>query len=230
MNCHEAGRHLPGYLDGAIEVQAQAGLRRHLEFCDDCRSEAERYRLMSLTLANLEPIPAPPDLALRIRIQASKASPWGVLSRHARARLGLVFQNILAPLALPATGGVLTALGVFVLILQSMLVGVPLGSVADDQPLNLVQPATLESLGPLPAPAFEVDEHGNPGGLTVDTTVNAQGRAVDYRIISGPSDSGVTRQMDQVMLLSRFRPLLTDGRPTNGGHVVLNFSAIRVRG
>jgi hypothetical protein len=224
MNCHEAARHLPGYLDGAMEVQTQTRLRRHLEDCHACRGESEKYRVMSRILSNLEPVPAPADLALKIRIQASQAMPWRMRVRRIRTRLALVFGNILAPLALPATGGLLTALGVFILILQNMLVGVPMGGVvANDLPLNFVQPAYLESLGPLPAPSFDA-------GLTLDTTVNAQGHAVGYRIISGPTDSGVLRQIDQVMLVSRFRPRLNDGEPTNGGHVVLNFSAIRVRG
>jgi anti-sigma factor RsiW len=223
MNCFEAARHLPGYLDGAIEPYTQSRLRDHLESCHGCRGEAERYRLMSRALAYLDPVPVPADLALKIRIEASKA-PWRMTVQRLRTRFALVFGNILAPLAIPATGGVLTALGVFVLILQNMLVGVPMsGFVANDQPLHFVQPAYLENLGPLPAPSFDV-------GLTLDATVNAQGQAVGYRIISGPTDSGVTRQIDQVMLVSRFRPRLNDGEPTNGGHVVLNFSAIRVRG
>jgi hypothetical protein len=67
-------------------------------------------------------------------------------------------------------------------------------------------------------------------GLTLDATVNAQGQAVDYKIISGPTDSDSKRQIDQVMLLSHFRPRLNDGRPTSGGHVVLNFNSIRVKG
>ena len=47
----------------------------------------------------------------------------------------LVSQNILEPLAVPATGGVLTAVAVFMLVVQSMLVGMPLGRVeADDLP------------------------------------------------------------------------------------------------
>ena len=36
-----------------------------------------------------------------------------------------MFRNFLGPLAFPATGGVLTALGVFALLLQNLLVGVP---------------------------------------------------------------------------------------------------------
>jgi hypothetical protein len=223
MNCNEAARHLPGYLDGAMEAHTQSRLRVHLDLCHECRNEAERYRLMSRALANLEPVPVPSDLALKIRIEASKFTPFGLMLHRMRMRVGLVFGNILAPLAIPATGGVLTALGVFVLILQNLLVGVPMGGVvANDLPVNVVQAPYLESLGPIPAPTFD--------GLTLDATVNASGKEVEYRILSGPTDSGVTRQIDQVMLMSRFRPRLSDGMPTDGGHVVLNFSAIRVKG
>lgn len=223
MNCHEAARHLPGYLDGAVEAPVQFRLREHLDTCHECRGEAERYQLMSRVLGNLDPVPVPSDLALKIRIQASKA-PWQMVMYRWKTRCALIFGNILAPLAIPATGGVLTALGVFVLILQNLLVGVPMnGFVANDQPLHFVQQAYVESFGPIPAPSFD-------DGLTLDATISAQGQAVNYRIISGPTDSGVTRQIDQMLLVSHFRPRLNDGEPTNGGHVVLNFSAIRVRG
>lgn len=224
MNCQEAARHLPGYLDGANDAQVQHRLREHLDSCYPCRQESEQYRLMSSALANLEPIAPPPDLALKIRIRASKP-PWQETLHRVRTSLALVFGNILAPLAIPATGGVLTALCVFVLILQSLLVGVPMsGAVANDLPLNFVQPAYLESVGPISVPSFD------DGGLTLEATVNAQGQEVNYRILSGPNDPVVMRQLDQVMLLSRFRPRLANGLPTDGGHVVLNFHAIRVRG
>jgi hypothetical protein len=112
-----------------------------------------------------------------------------------------------------------------------MLVGVPMGGfVANDRPLEPFQPATLMSLGHLPAPTFDADDPGEQNGLTLDARVNAQGQYIDYRILSGPDSTVVKRQIDQVLLLSSFRPLLSFGRPTDGGHVVINFSAIRVRG
>lgn len=223
MNCQEAARHLPGYLDGAIEAETQYHLREHLESCHACRRESDQYRLMSRALAYLEPVEVPADLALKIRIEASKA-PWRVMMHRLRTRFSLVFGNILAPLAIPATGGVLTALCVFVLILQSMLVGVPMGgAVANDQPLNFVQPPYLESFGPIRAPDFE-------DGLTLEATVNARGQEVNYRILSGQTNSDVTRQIDQMLLLSRFRPRLTNGLPTDGGRVILNFQAFHVKG
>jgi hypothetical protein len=33
-----------------------------------------------------------------------------------------------------------------------------------------------------------------------------------------------------VLLFSRFRPMMSFGRPTSGGHVVLSFSEVRVKG
>jgi anti-sigma factor RsiW len=86
MNCHEAARHLPGYLDGAIETPAESGLREHLASCHECHGQAERYRMMSRALANLTPVPVPSDLAVKIRIQVSKATPWSMWTHHLRIR------------------------------------------------------------------------------------------------------------------------------------------------
>jgi len=33
-----------------------------------------------------------------------------------------------------------------------------------------------------------------------------------------------------MLLFSRFSPMLSFGRPTSGGHVILSFSAVHVRG
>jgi hypothetical protein len=60
--------------------------------------------------------------------------------------------------------------------------------------------------------------------------VNAAGEAVDYRVISGQVDEAVRRELDQVLLFSRFRPQLSFGRPLSGGRVVLSFNTISVRG
>lgn len=232
MNCYEVQRLLPGYFDGAIHARQHVRLREHLESCGHCREELERYHLLAAHLANVEPVPAPADLALRIRVQASRErSPWSGVTRL-WSRALLTSQNILEPLAVPATGGILTALAVFVLVVQSMLVGVPLGGVVpNDPPLNLVQPAQLESLAPFPLPGI-VDADGRPSssGLLLDATLNAQGEVLFYKILSGPNDAAVQRQIDQVLLFSRFRPQLSFGRPMDGGHVLLSFSEVRVRG
>lgn len=231
MNCREAQRCLPGYLDGAIRPSERVRLREHLDSCGNCRRQLDRYRLMATHLANVTAVAPPAGLALQIRVQASQThSRWaGVSGLWSRAVL--ISQNIVRPLAVPATGGVLTAVAVFVLVVQSMLVGMPLAGGPDDLPLNLVQPAQLESLAPFPLPGIgETDGRANSGALLLEATLNAQGEVLFYKILSGPNDAAVRRQLDQVLLFSRFRPQLGFGRPMGGGRVLLSFSEVRVRG
>jgi Putative zinc-finger len=232
MNCKESRRYLPGYLDGAISAEEHAVLREHLDSCGLCRQELEQYQLLTTHLANLEPAAAPENLALQIRLNASNTRSPSDLFQTVWTKAVLISANVLKPLAVPATGGVLTALGIFVLFVGSVLAGIPLGRpVPNDQPLNFVQPAELESLGPLGVSGI-VDAAGtmSSNGLLLEATLNAQGQVLFYRILAGPNNAAVQRQIDQVLLLSRFRPELSFGRPMDGGRVVLSFSEIHVRG
>jgi hypothetical protein len=232
MKCREAERHLPGYVDGAIESANHAGVREHLESCGDCREQLESYRRLAVCLASLEPAKAPDNLAVRIRISAAQLKPQVTFGRRVWLRAVMVFENILEPFAVPATGGILTALVVFVLVVQNMLVGVPMGrAVPNDRSLNFFQPAALESLASFPVPGIVATEgHPDSGYLQLEATLNSRGEVVSYKILSGPDNPAVQRQIDQVLLFSRFRPELSFGRPTNGGRVVLSFSEVRVRG
>lgn len=231
MNCQQAQRHLPGYLDGAIASRHHFRVREHLDFCAACREQLERFRRLAVCLANVQPANVPVDLAWQIRVQASQARTFSGSLRHAWSRSSLIFENIFRPFAVPATGGILTALVVFALVVQNILVGVPVGFVPNDLPLNLVQPAQLEMLAPFAVPGVvAVEGHADSGALLLEATLNSYGEVVSYKILSGPSDAAVQRQLDQVLLFSRFRPRLNFGRPTDGGRVLLGFSEVRVRG
>jgi hypothetical protein len=231
MTCMKTRQKLPGYLDGTLMAGDHARLREHLEHCADCRCELESYRKLAALLGQLEPVAPPPDLATRIRVQASQRRAersWGL---RLRTRAFLVFENILRPVAVPATGGLVTALLVFAFVVHSLLVTVPLGAVSADLPTNLLQPARLEMLAAFPVSEISGAEGTSGAGtLVLEATVNARGEAVDYHILSGPESAAVRRQLDQVLMFSRFRPQLSFGRPTSGGRVVLSFSQIRVKG
>jgi hypothetical protein len=230
MKCREAQRRLPGYLDAALGPGDRARLGEHLELCDACRRQLESYRKLAVVLAGVEPSPPPPDLALRIRVEVSRERA----RREARrlwAGTWVRFENFLQPLAVPATGGLLTAMLAFAIVAQSLLVGVPVGAVANDLPTNLLQPARLESLAPFPAPGLlGTNASTRAGALVVQATLNSRGQVVNYEILSGPDDRAVRRQLDQVLLFSRFRPQMSFGRPTSGGHVIISFSEVRVTG
>jgi len=232
MNCRDAQRLLPGYLDGAISTRQHARLRQHLAACRSCSVELDGYGHLTSQLAQVEAAAPPADLALQISLKVSQVqTPWARLRRSWR-RATLAFENVLEPLAVPATGGILTALVVFALVVSNILVGVPLGGVVrNDLPLNIIQPARLESLAPFPVTAIAQAEGQQDGGiLLIEATLNARGQVVSYKILSGASNPAIERQLDQVLLFSRFRPQFSFGRPMDGGRVMLSFSEVRVRG
>ena len=233
MTCREVRRRLPGYLDGALSAADHASARLHLEACATCRQELERYRRMSQMMAQVEQASPPADLALRVRVRVAALKSYEGWARRMWSRAAVRIENFIEPLAVPATGGVMTALLVFAFVVPSLLVGVPVGAVPNDVPTSLMQDARLESLARFPfLGGSEWNGVSSPSLILVEATVDARGQAAGYEILAGPDGQAVRRQLDQLMLFSRFRPQMTFGRPTSGGRVrmVLTFSEIRVRG
>jgi len=237
VNCEKVRRLLPGYLDDAVPTGTWAdthvSVGQHLDCCADCRDELRAYQAMSSMMSRVRRAVPPADLALQIRVAAAQRLSdrnWLHYVRRARTRAELVLKNILEPLAIPATGGFTVAFIVFVLVCQLLGLGVPLRADSTDSPTNLLQPARLEALAPFPITGLEESGHSGPHALLVEVTVNAQGEAVSYRILAGPDTDTVRRQLDLVLLFSRFRPEMSFGRFTSGGRVVLSFSDISIRG
>ncbi len=230
MTCKTARRLLPGSLDGGLGEREQAQLHAHLAACPGCRSELGAYRQLSAVMSRSERATPPADLALRVRValnRARDAEPWG---RRAWSRIAITAENMLAPVALPATGGVLTALLTFSLVFYHLLLGVPLGAVPNDVPIHRIQEARLESLAPFPVPSEDAFAGEEDQTLLVEALVNEYGEAVDYRILVGPDTLSVRRQLDPVVYFSKYRPQVSFGRPTPGGRVILSFREVRVRG
>lgn len=238
MTCADARDLLPGYLDGALPDrsgrQEHLRLGKHLDGCASCRAELCRYRELSGMMADARRAAPPVELGIAIRAAVSRARQndgFAGTVRRLKTRMELLLDHILEPLAVPATGGLVTALVVFVIVCQVLGLGVPLRAANADSPTNLLQPARLETLAGFEmASLAQTDGSGEQHGLLVEATVNADGQAIDYRVLSGEVDATMRRQLDQVVLFSRFRPQLSFGRPTSGGRVILSFAQVRVRG
>jgi anti-sigma factor RsiW len=222
---------LAGYLDGALAAGEHARIREHVETCAACRSELHCYQQLSTLISRADRAAPPPGLAFRIRVAAFEKRTAESWRKRMWRRLTLLVQNSLEPMALPATGGLASSLAIFVILIQQLLGGVSLGAVPNDLPLNLVQPARLEALAPFPVPGGEWSAgQVLTGLLIVEATVNARGEMVDYQILVGPDDLATRRQLDQVLMFSRFRPQFSFGVAKPGGRVVLSFSEVRVKG
>ncbi len=230
MNCARTRRLLPGLLDGAVAANETEQVRSHLTACAACRHDMERVRRTAALVAGVERPAAPANLATRIRLRIAaerRAEPW---YERAWSRVALTTQNLLAPLAVPATGGAVTSVLTFAMLAQSLLFGVPLGAVANDVPVQPIRPASIDQLAPFSVAG--IDEHGCfvEDDLIAEVVVDARGQAVDYSILAGPDNVHTRRQLDQVVFFSRYRPQMNFGRPAHGGRVILSFREVRVKG
>lgn len=229
MTCRTVRRNLPGYLDGALATRDHLKIAQHLPGCAECRSQLEGYSRMAALLAHAE-LPAPPlELSLRIRLAVDRARRDTVW-RRARRVATRMLEDILEPLAVPATGGLAMSLMFYAIVLHSLLLGVPLGAVPHDQPIPVIQPARLEMLSALPASAGRqhIPDISSDVDL-VEFTINAQGQAVSYEVLSGTPGRDTLRQLDHIMLFSHFQPQLSFGRPT-AGRVLVRFDEYHVKG
>jgi Putative zinc-finger len=238
MTCATVRPKLAGYIDGSVTSASRAServrVRAHLESCVSCREELERFRKLAVLLSRVPRTVPPADLAVRIRVAAAQSVPTQDLRsrvRRVRDRAEILLENVFRPLTVPATGGFVSAILVFAVVLQLMMPGITVRAVQNDVPINILQPAELISLSDFPQSWEHHDsELALPHGLLLDVTVDAHGQMVGYQILSGPRSTDLRHQLDQMLLFSRFRPMLSFGRPTAGGHVILSFSAVHIRG
>ena len=240
MKCSTVTSRLAGYLDDVVESPARSTergeMRAHLESCAVCREELQRYRKLAVLLSRAPRVLPPSDLAVRIKVSAAQVkhsldprTGW----QRFRDRAEIILDNVFRPVTLPATGGIVSAVFIFLLVLQLMAPGITVQANPNDVPLSIMQPAELIALSDSPgnwAPEQHDNELSLPHGLLLDVTVDANGQMVDYQILSGPHTPEMQHQLDQMLLFSRFNPMRSFGRPTSGGHVILSFSAVRVRG
>src|SRR5438445_828033 len=223
MKCTSVGKNLAGYLDdamtGAGRVRERAAIREHLEGCNACREELQSFRKLSVLLSRVPKDVPPADLAVRIKVAAAQAQhsqDWPSRFRHLKDRAEILLDNVFRPLTVPATGGLFSAILVFALVFQMIVPGITVRAVENDVPINVMRPAELVSLSDYPqswAPEQHDPELSLPHGLLVDVTVDAQVHMTGYQILSGPSSLEFRRQLEQMLLLSCFSPLMLFGRP-----------------
>src|SRR6266446_8946969 len=158
MKCNTVHTKLAGYLDdavtGAAPVEQRAHIREHLEACEYCREELQRYRKLSMLLSRVPRNLPPADLAVRIRVAAAQSVPtqdFPSRLRKIRDRAELLLDNVFRPLTLPATGGFFSAILVFALVLQLIAPGISVRAVPNDVPLNILRPPELITLSDYPS-------------------------------------------------------------------------------
>lgn len=226
MNCKRARSLFSSYLDGAVSGREMQAIAQHLGECVACRSEYAAWRRAQRLVSSLGPKAAPPELVLRLRVAISQAAAQG--AQHRFQGLLVRMENLAGAFMLPATAGLISAVVFFGVLIGFMAMPVQLSASRDDVPTLLYTPPRLQAL---PSNlGLESEPTANSEPVVVETTVDANGRVQDYRIISGPADArGLEPQLNNIMIFTTFQPATTFGVPTSG-RAVLSFARINVGG
>jgi hypothetical protein len=229
MECWSVRQRVSAYLDDAVSAEESRSLKRHLNTCRECTVEAERYSVMRDKLRSLPRPLAPPELTTRLRVVASKirTESDGGASRWNRwlNRLELSLHHLMRPLALPAVGGLCSAVFLFSTLVPTFKSAFAMGTLAGDVPIMLTTEPMLKDTAPV---AFA------DGDAVVDLQLDDQGRIINYSIVSAPGQQNekLRHSIENSLLFTEFWPATSFGRPRAGTiHISFhNNSRIDVRG
>jgi anti-sigma factor RsiW len=212
------------YLDGAVDGRRMQEMALHLDECSDCSREFSAWRSTQDALASLGSAKAPAELALRLRLaiigERTANRP------RLRDRLALSWERAVRPMLLQVTGGVVGSLALVAgVTLLLGVVSVPQTVQANDEPLGAITaPHYLYSAG---SPEAIITDHDT--AIVVEASVDSRGRVYDYRIVSGPTNEAVRKQVTSELLGRVYQPASAFGVAVRG-RIVVTFSGISVHG
>jgi hypothetical protein len=198
----------------------------HLEHCRVCAQEWTSLRETQTSLATLGPVPAPPDLLLRVRVAVSQERARA--RRRPLEKWNLAWKNTVGPFVMQASAGFASAVLLMgtVIVLATMFAQPETAQASKDEPLGNPTAPRLVSL----STGVGRNEIGDTSGpVVVEAYVNGEGKMYDYRIVSGPTDAATRAQIENLLLTSRFDPARFFGQPVRG-LAVISFSGVSVRG
>jgi hypothetical protein len=224
MKCTEAKRLFSPTLDSLLDVGRTCALDRHVAECETCAAEFASLRRTKWLMATIAPHVAPPDLALRLNVAISQQLAARRHNRwHGLPLRFLSWENALNAYMIPATGGLLSAVLIFGLLI-GVLVPAHLHD-GNDVPTMLYTPPEMT------AAPFGLDQNGSTSGdaVLVEAVIDSHGRVQDYRVLNATGQTELSPAMKNALIFAQFRPATSFGLPTSG-RVVISFSNINVGG
>jgi Putative zinc-finger len=221
MKCSVAKGLMSSYMDGAVSRSQMSSVTQHLHGCASCSDYFGSLHKTQQLVGSLGRKPAPPEMALKLRVALSQEMANGRRSRWEGLRVR--WENAFNAIMVPATAGLVTTLIIFG-VLISWLYPAQVRA-ANDVPTMLYTPAQLRST------PFELTM-GVPtsDSLIIEAYVGTDGRVQDYRILSGSeNDPDILPQLKNMLIFTTFQPATAFGQPTSS-RVILTFSGVQVKG
>jgi hypothetical protein len=230
MNCLQVQWMLSAFLDGRILESDKRSLEEHLESCVACSARnAELLAAQSaLRAAPVRKVTRQLVFSLRSLASREAARQRRRVDFRARVddaieRLAMWSSGLMKPLALPAAGGLATAVLLFMAVMTSFA-----GIISAPQPGDI--PTVLATEAQLKSTLLDTA----PEEINVDVLVDEQGRVTDYSLPKGLDESArqeLRRMIGNSLLFTQFQPATTFGQPTSGWvRVTFRRTQLEVRG
>ena len=214
MQCQLVKSTLSTFQDGCVVESEQRAVAAHVKQCRDCAAHLDQLTAIRRSLRAMPRRPMPANLTLSLLAIASRESSFR--RRYAGFRgwvqnqfdqLALFSNNLMRPIALPAAGGLASAVLLFSMVMTNFqgIVRQPL----NDIPLMIATDPTVKSM------MLDVSD----AEFTVDLFVDEQGRVIDYSFPDGygtMNTSQLRRKLENSLLFTEFSPATSFGQPTSG--------------
>lgn len=238
MSCENVQKRISLLLDRKLPAEERENVLAHIEACRACGTRFDMMQDQVAMTRGLGQPAIPAQLAAQLSVLASherqRALARVSLSARLRrwaSRIDLAFDNLMRPVALPFTGGVISTLLIFTLLVPSLSFShdirgqefytAPAGKMVTN-PWDQVADAD-EDFPIIEAPTTAPSDYYN----VVDMTIDQTGRVVDWSIVHGE----LTPDMKSIIMLGRFQPATQFGVPTQGTiRVVQSCASATVRG
>lgn len=230
MDCSQVKFVLSSLVDGHVIEAERRAVMAHLEACPEC---ACHHRQLCEVRTAIRALPArrvPPILGFSLRVTASREAAkrrrfHGILAACRAWSEGFMVRanGLMRPLALPAAGGIASAVLLFSMVMPNFQ-----GLVrahANDVPTILFTGATVKS---------SLELNLSEDEIPLDVFVDERGRVIDYAFPDGSGQLNTAssrRQLENSLLFTHFQPATSFGQPTAGWvRVSLRRSQIDVKG
>lgn len=214
-------------VDAAFREQLEA----HRAQCTHCADFALRSQHQRRALRGLPVRPVPINLAVNLRVMASKelarrSTRVNLATRMDiwRGKIGLLLNNLWRPLAIPTAGGLASACFLFSALMPTFALQTPPSA---DVPTAWYQSAEVYGLSPF---------GGNFDNVTLDVRIDTSGRVIDYAVPAGDSsvwlkDPRMKKAVENSLLFMSFKPASFFGQPASDTiRITLRRSHIEVKG
>lgn len=224
MSCENVQELISLLLDGRLKPEERESALAHTRECRECGTHLEALENQRALLRGISQVRIPERVSARLRVLASHERERQLVrvslaerGRRAVARIQLAFDNLMRPVALPFTGGILSAILMFGLLMPTLSMSHPKGSGTDFTTLPIgrivTNPYDVVADADADFPRIEPVSSSPSDFLdVVDLTIDENGKVVDWTVVKGE----LTLDMKSVILFSTFEPATNLGIATFG--------------